>query len=72
MGSEKERLFAAARIFVLTSYSENFGNTVLEAMRRGVPVVIKPKVGAAGIVRESEVVLSLPGTRFRPTALSAG
>jgi glycosyltransferase involved in cell wall biosynthesis len=72
MGSEKERLFAAARIFVLTSYSENFGNTVLEAMRRGVPVVIKPEVGAAGIVRESEVVLSLPGTRFRPTALSAG
>src|SRR5262249_47935835 len=35
MGSEKERLFAAARLLVLPSYSENFGNTVLEAMRRG-------------------------------------
>jgi glycosyltransferase involved in cell wall biosynthesis len=53
IGSEKERLFAAARVFVLTSYSENFGNTVLEAMRRGVPVVVTPEVGAAEIVRES-------------------
>jgi glycosyltransferase involved in cell wall biosynthesis len=53
IGSEKERLFAAARVFVLTSYSENFGNTVLEAMRRGVPVVVTPEVGAADIVRES-------------------
>src|SRR6516164_7503868 len=45
-------LFAAARVFVLTSYSENFGNTVLEAMRRGVPVVATPEVGAAEILRE--------------------
>jgi glycosyltransferase involved in cell wall biosynthesis len=52
IGSEKERLFAAARVFVLTSYSENFGNTVLEAMRRGVPVIVTPEVGAADIVRE--------------------
>src|SRR5215813_14493634 len=53
IGSEKELLFAAARVFVLTSYSENFGNTVLEAMQRGVPVVVTPEVGAAEIVRES-------------------
>jgi len=53
VGSEKEHLFAAARLFVLSSYSENFGNTVLEAMRRGVPVVVTPEVGAAEIVRES-------------------
>jgi glycosyltransferase involved in cell wall biosynthesis len=52
LGPEKERLFAAARVFVLTSYSENFGNTVLEAMRRGVPVVATPEVGAAEILRE--------------------
>jgi glycosyltransferase involved in cell wall biosynthesis len=53
VGSEKEHLFAAARAFVLTSYSENFGNTVLEAMLRRVPVVVTPEVGAAEIVRES-------------------
>jgi glycosyltransferase involved in cell wall biosynthesis len=61
IGSEKERLFAAARVFVLPSYSENFGNTVLEAMRRGVPVVVTPEVGAAEIVRESEAGLVVAG-----------
>jgi len=61
IGSEKERLFAAARLFVLPSYSENFGNTVLEAMRRGVPVVVTPEVGAAEIVRESGAGLVVAG-----------
>jgi glycosyltransferase involved in cell wall biosynthesis len=61
MGSEKERLFAAARLFVLPSYSENFGNTVLEAMRRGVPVVVTPEVGAAEIVRKSGAGLVVTG-----------
>ena len=51
IGSEKERLFAAAQLFVLSSYSENFGNTVLEAMRRRVPVVVTAEVGAAEIVQ---------------------
>src|SRR5262249_29609678 len=53
LGADKEELLAAAQVFVLASYSENFGNTVLEAMRRGVPVVVTPEVGAADIVRES-------------------
>jgi glycosyltransferase involved in cell wall biosynthesis len=61
IGSEKERLFAAARLFVLASYSENFGNTVLEAMRRGVPVVVTPEVGAAEIVRKSGAGLVVAG-----------
>src|SRR5262249_6076784 len=53
IGPDKERLFAAAQLFVLSSYSENFGNTVLEAMLHRVPVIVTPQVGAAEIVRQS-------------------
>jgi glycosyltransferase involved in cell wall biosynthesis len=52
-GPDKEFLFAAAKVFVLPSYSESFGNAVLEALLRGVPVVVTPEVGAAEIVKES-------------------
>ena len=53
LGADKEHLFAAAQVFILPSHSENFGNTVLEAMRRGLPVIVTPEVGAAEIVLES-------------------
>jgi glycosyltransferase involved in cell wall biosynthesis len=53
LGADKEYLMASARLFVLPSYSENFGNAVLEAMQRGVPVIVTPEVGAAEIVREA-------------------
>ena len=52
-GADKEALFAAAKVFVLPSYSENFGNVVLEAMARGCPAVVTPGVGAAEVVRTS-------------------
>lgn len=52
-GSDKEALFAAAKVFVLPSYSENFGNTVPEAMLRGCPVVVTEEVGAADVVRQA-------------------
>jgi glycosyltransferase involved in cell wall biosynthesis len=51
--ADKECMFAAARVFVLPSYSESFGNVVLEAMQRGLPVIVTPEVGAAEAVRES-------------------
>ena len=50
---DRDRLMAAAKVFALASYSENFGNTVLEAMALGCPVLVTPEVGAAEIVRES-------------------
>jgi glycosyltransferase involved in cell wall biosynthesis len=53
VGQDKEYLYAAAQVFVLPSYSENFGNTVLEALRRGVPAVVTPEVGAAEVVLAS-------------------
>jgi glycosyltransferase involved in cell wall biosynthesis len=70
-GSDKEHLFTAARLFVLSSYSENFGNSVVEAMRRGVPVVVSAEVGAAEIVEKSKGGLVAPGdARSLATAIS--
>ena len=52
-GADKEALFGAARMFAMTSLSENFGIAAFEAMRRGVPVLTTPDVGMSEIVRES-------------------
>lgn len=52
-GVDKECLFASARVFALPSYSESFGNAVLEALQRGLPVIVTPEVGAAEVVKES-------------------
>jgi glycosyltransferase involved in cell wall biosynthesis len=68
LGSDKEHLFAAAQLFVLPSFSENFGNTVFEAMQRGIPVVVTPEVGAAEIVRKAQGGIVADGD---PAPLSA-
>ncbi len=52
-GAEKAALLARAQALVLPSYSENFGNVVLEAMAAGCPAVVTPEVGIADIVRTS-------------------
>ena len=38
-GSEKDALFASADLFVLPTYSENFGIAIAEALAAGVPVI---------------------------------
>ena len=43
-GEEKLAAYAASEVFVLPSYSENFGLAVLEAMAAGVPVLVSDKV----------------------------
>jgi len=38
-GNEKQKLFSEADLFVFPTYSENFGNVVVEALAAGVPVI---------------------------------
>lgn len=67
-GDDKSALLATARALVLPSYSENFGNVVLEAMAAGCPVIVTPEVGVADMVAEQDVGLVTDG---RPSALAA-
>lgn len=52
-GPAKDALLASADVFALPSYSENFGNAVLEALAAGKPVVVTPEVGLASEVEQA-------------------
>ncbi len=60
-GKDKRRLLEQAMLLVLPSYSENFGNAVLEAMQAGCPVVVTPEVGLAPVVQRSGAGLVVAG-----------
>jgi glycosyltransferase involved in cell wall biosynthesis len=47
---EKEAVFAAHDLLVLTSYHENFGMAAAEAMAAGLPVLVSDQVGLAPFV----------------------
>lgn len=68
-GADKEALFAAARLFAMTSLSENFGIAAFEAMRRGLPVLATPDVGMSEIVRDTQAGLVVDPA---PAAIAAG
>ncbi len=51
--ARKRALLQSAKLLVLPSYSENFGNVVLEAMAEGCPAVVTPEVGASDLLVES-------------------
>ena len=60
-GQDKAALLHRAAALVLPSYSENFGNVVVEAMAAGCPVVVTPEVGLAALVRETGAGLVVAG-----------
>jgi glycosyltransferase involved in cell wall biosynthesis len=51
--AQKWRLLSLAELVVLPSYSENFGNVVLEAMAASRAVLVTPEVGLASVVKET-------------------
>ena len=52
-GAEKVAAFKESTLFVLPSYSENFGMAVVEAMACGLPVVVSEGVGIAPLIRRA-------------------
>ncbi|MES2058581.1 MAG: glycosyltransferase [Pseudomonadota bacterium] len=69
-GPDKEWLFAGCSLFVLPSLNENFGNTVLEAMIRGKPVVVSTGAGVAEVVADAGCGLVVdPAPQFLGAAI---
>lgn len=60
-GTAKRRLFAQAQLVALPSYSENFGNVVLEAWAAGCAVAVTPEVGLADTVKQAGAGVVAPG-----------
>ena len=63
----KWALYSRAELFVLPSYSENFGNVVAEAMAMGCPVAVTPEVGIASLVESTGAGIVVNG---EPTEFS--
>jgi glycosyltransferase involved in cell wall biosynthesis len=61
-GEEKYSACIDSDVFVLPSYSENFGMAVVEAMQCGTPIVITESVGIARDVTVAKAGLVIPKT----------
>lgn len=59
-GQDKLAALAAASIYALPSYSENFGIALVEALAAGLPCVVSEHVGIASDVEEFEAGLRVP------------
>jgi glycosyltransferase involved in cell wall biosynthesis len=66
-GQAKFEAIADADVFVLPSYSENFGVAVVEAMSMGVPVIVTDQVGIHKEIADARAGLVI-GTSVAPIA----
>lgn len=66
-GQEKKAALAAATIFVLPSYSENFGIAAAEALAAGVPSVLTDQVALAADAAETDSALVIRCDRHELT-----
>lgn len=64
-GEQKRAALADCDIFVLPSYSENFGVVIVEAMASGLPVVVSDQVGIAEEVAQAPAGLVVPCSAHR-------
>ncbi len=68
-GLEKYSLFMDADVFVLPSYSENFGNAALESMALGCPVIVTSEVGLASKIEQTKSGIIVSG---EPESIAEG
>ena len=61
-GAEKQAALAAADVFVLPSFSENFGIAAAEALLAGLPCVLGRGVAVASAVEAAGAGLAVPPT----------